>query len=257
MPTRIGTVPGERNTAGSGAIIGILPGAGADIAAWISYALAKKRSKTPEKFGTGHPEGLVAAGSANNASVAGAWVPAIVFGIPGDSITAIVIGVLYMKGMNPGPMVFITNPELIYAVFIAFFIANLALLPLGFGAIRLSRQILRVPQRILMPVILMFCIVGAFAINNTVFGVTVMLILGILAYVMEENGFPVAPAILGIVLGTMIEDNFMASMIKADGELAGFFSRPIAATLGIVTILLWTVPLVMTLWRGWQARRAA
>jgi len=240
-----------------GAIIGILPGAGADIAAWISYAFAKKRSKTPEKFGTGHPEGLVAAGSANNASVAGAWVPAIVFGIPGDSITAIVIGVLYMKGMNPGPMVFITNPELIYAVFIAFFIANLALLPLGFGAIRLSRQILRVPQRILMPVILMFCIVGAFAINNTVFGVTVMLVLGILAYVMEENGFPVAPAILGIVLGTMIEDNFMASMIKADGELAGFFSRPIAATLGIVTIALWTVPLMMTLWRGWRARQTA
>jgi len=193
-----------------GAIIGILPGAGADIAAWISYALAKKRSKDPEKFGTGHPEGLVAAGSANNAAVAGAWVPAIVFGIPGDSITAIVIGVLYMKGMNPGPMVFIDKPELIYAVFIAFFIANLALLPLGFAAIMMSRHILKVPQRVLMPIILMFCIVGAFAINNTVFGVTVMLILGVMAYVMEENGFPVAPAILGIVLGNMIEDNFMA-----------------------------------------------
>lgn len=240
-----------------GAIIGILPGAGADIAAWISYALAKKRSKEPEKFGTGHPEGLVAAGSANNASVAGAWVPAIVFGIPGDSITAIVIGVLYMKGMNPGPMVFITSPELIYAVFIAFFIANLALLPLGYAAIKMSRQILKVPQRILMPIILMFCIVGAFAINNTVFGVTVMLALGVMAYVMEENGFPVAPAILGIVLGTMIEDNFMASMIKADGSLSGFFSRPIAATLGVITILLWSTPIIMTLWRMFRNRRAA
>lgn len=228
-----------------GAVVGILPGAGADIAAWICYAISKKRSKEPEKFGTGHPEGLVDAGAANNASLAGAWVPAIVFGIPGDSITAIVIGVLYMKGMNPGPMVFIERPELIYSVFIAFFIANLALLPLGFGAIKLSRQILKIPRRVLMPVILIFCMVGAFAINNSVFGITVMLVLGIVAYLMEENGFPVAPAILGIVLGNMIEDNFMASMIKADGDPLGFFSRPIAATLGTITIALWLAPLLV------------
>lgn len=228
-----------------GAVVGILPGAGADIAAWITYAISKKRSKEPEKFGTGHPEGLVDAGAANNASLAGAWVPAIVFGIPGDSITAIVIGVLYMKGMNPGPMVFIERPELIYAVFIAFFVANLALLPLGFGAIKLSRQILKIPRKVLMPVILVFCMVGAFAINNTVFGITVMLVLGVIAYLMEENGFPVAPAILGIVLGNMVEDNFMASMIKADGDPLGFFSRPIAATLGVITIALWITPLLI------------
>lgn len=232
-----------------GAVVGILPGAGADIAAWISYAISKKRSKEREKFGTGHPEGLVDAGAANNASLAGAWVPAIVFGIPGDSITAIVIGVLYMKGMNPGPMVFIERPELIYAVFIAFFMANLALLPLGFGAIKLSRQILKIPRNVLMPIILVFCMVGAFAINNTVFGITVMLVLGIIAYLMEENGFPVAPAILGIVLGGMIEDNFMASMIKADGNFLEFFSRPIAATLGVVTIVLWLTPLLVMLFK--------
>lgn len=235
-----------------GAVVGILPGAGADIAAWICYAISKKRSREPEKFGTGHPEGLVDAGSANNASLAGAWVPAIVFGIPGDSITAIVIGVLYMKGMNPGPMVFIQNPELIYAVFIAFFLANLALLPLGFAAIRLSRQILKIPRRVLMPLILMFCMVGAFAINNTVFGITVMLVLGIVAYLMEENGFPVAPAILGIVLGGMVEDNFMASMIKADGSMLGFFSRPIAATLGVITIMLWLTPILAAAWKQYR-----
>jgi putative tricarboxylic transport membrane protein len=227
-----------------GTAIGILPGAGADIAAWITYAVSKRFSKEPEKFGTGHVEGLVDAGTANNAGLAGAWVPALVFGIPGDSITAIVIGVLYMKGMNPGPTVFLERPELIYAVFIAFFVANFALIPLGFMAIRLSRQILHVPRRVLMPIILMFCIVGSFAINNTVFGVTVMLILGVMAYVMEENGFPVAPTILGIVLGPMLEDNFMSSMIKADGDLLGFFSRPIAATLGVLFILLWLVPVV-------------
>jgi TctA family transporter len=236
-----------------GAVVGILPGAGADIAAWIAYAVSKKMSREPEKFGTGHVEGLVDAGTANNAGLAGAWVPAIVFGIPGDSITAIVIGVLYMKGMNPGPTVFLNDPQLIYAVFIVFFIANLALLPLGFLAIRLSRQILHIPQKVLMPIILMFCIVGAFAINNTVFGVTIMLILGVLAYIMEENGFPIAPAILGIVLGGMLEHNFVSSMIKADGDFLGFFSRPIAATLGILVILLWLGPLIGMIRRRLQA----
>ena len=174
--------------------VGVLPGAGADIGAWVAYATSKKTSKTPEKFGTGHLEGLVDAGAANNAGLSGAWVPAIVFGIPGDSITAIVIGVLYMKGMNPGPTVFLNDPHLIYAVFIVFILANLALLPLGYALIKLSEHILRVPRHVLMPIILMFCIVGSFAINNTGFGVVIMLVLGLMAYVMEENGFPVAPA---------------------------------------------------------------
>ena len=239
-----------------GTTIGILPGAGADIAAWVAYAVSKKFSKEPEKFGTGHVEGLVDTGCANNAGLSGAWVPAIVFGIPGDSITAIVIGVLYMKGMNPGPTVFLNQPELIYAVFVAFFVANIALVPLGFLAIKSARQLLRMPRRVLMPIILMFCVVGAFAINNTIFGVTVMLVLGVLAYVMEENGFPIAPTILGIVLGSMLEDNFMSSMIKADGDLLGFFSRPIALVLGIVTLSVWFLPPLLRTLRVLRARAA-
>ncbi len=237
-----------------GTAIGILPGAGADIAAWVAYAVSKKFSREPEKFGSGHVEGLVDSGCANNAGLSGAWVPALVFGIPGDSITAIVIGVLYMKGMNPGPTVFLNQPELIYAVFVAFFLANLALLPLGFLAIRLARQVLRMPQRVLMPIILMFCLVGAFAINNTVFGISIMLVLGLLAYLMEENGFPIAPTILGIVLGTMLEDNFMSSMIKADGDLLGFFSRPIALVLGIVTLCIWFLPPIIRALRSTRGR---
>ncbi len=227
-----------------GAVVGVLPGAGADIAAWIAFAVSKRFSKSKEKFGSGHVEGVVDAGTANNAGLSGAWVPSLVFGIPGDSITAIVIGVLYMKGMNPGPTIFLNQPELIHAVFVAFFLANIALIPLGFVAIRFSRQILRVPRNVLIPIILMFCIVGSFAINNTVFGVSIMLVMGLMAYLMEENGFPVAPTILGIVLGTMLEDNFMSSMIKADGSLAGFFSRPIAATLGCLVIALWLIPVL-------------
>lgn len=231
-----------------GVFIGALPGAGADIAAWVSYAVSKRFSKEPEKFGTGHIEGVVDATSANNSGLSAAWIPALVFGIPGDSITAIVIGVLYMKGMNPGPTVFLQNPQLIYAVFIAFFIANLIMVPLGWGAIKLAKYILNVPRRVLMPIILMFCIVGSFAITNSPYGVIVMLIMGVLGWLMEENGFPIAPTILGLVLGELLEQNFMTSMIKSDGVLIAFFYRPIAATLGVVTLVVWA----LMLWRGVQ-----
>ena len=226
-----------------GTAIGALPGAGADIAAWMSYAVSKRMSKTPEKFGTGHVEGIVEAGAANNSALAGAWIPALVFGIPGDSITAIVIGVLYIKGMNPGPTLFIDNPANIYAVFIVFFLANLLMIPFGWAAIKAARRILDVPRNVLMPVILLFCVVGAFAINNTIFAVIVILVFGLLAYGMEENGYPVAPAILGVILGSMLEENFITSMIKSDGDLFGFFQRPIAAGLGVATIVVWLWPL--------------
>jgi len=239
-----------------GTAVGILPGAGGDIAAWVAYALSKKLSKEPEKFGTGHVEGIVDAGAANNAALSGAWVPALVFGIPGDSITAIVIGVLYVKGMNPGPTVFLQNPELIYGVFITFFVANVALIPFGFAAIGLARHILRIPRAIVWPIVLLFSMVGAYAIDNSLFGIIIMLSVGILAFLMEENGFPVAPAILGLVLGPMLEGNFMTAMIKADGNLLGFFERPIAAVLGTITVALWATPLILMALRRARLRGA-
>ncbi len=236
-----------------GTAVGALPGAGADIAAWMSYAMSKKFSKEPEKFGTGHVEGIVESGSANNSALAGAWIPALVFGIPGDSITAIVIGVLYMKNMNPGPSLFTTNPQNIYAVFLIFIVANIIMIPLGILCIRAARRILKVPRNVLMPVILMFCVVGTFAINNTLFDVGVMLVAGLIAYLLEENDFPIAPAILGVVLGGMLEENFITSMIKSDGNLLAFFSRPIAATLAVVTILVWVTPPLLAWLRGRRA----
>src|SRR5688572_5543030 len=238
-----------------GTLIGALPGAGADIAAWMSYAMSKKFSKEPEKFGTGHLEGIVESGASNNSALAGAWIPAMVFGIPGDSITAIVIGVLYMKNMNPGPTLFTTNPQNIYAVFLLFILANIIMVPLGILCIKASKQILRVPRNVLMPIILLFCIVGAFAINNSLFDVGVMLAAGIVAYLLEENGFPIAPAILGVVLGGMLEENFITSMIKSGGNLAGFVSRPIAASLAAVVVLVWLAPLLRQLWI--RSRRTA
>ena len=236
-----------------GTAVGALPGAGADIAAWMSYGMSKKLSKEPEKFGTGHVEGIVESGSANNSALAGAWIPALVFGIPGDSITAIVIGVLYMKNMNPGPSLFTTNPQNIYAVFLIFILANIIMIPLGILCIKVARRILKVPRNILMPIILMFCVVGTFAINNSLFSVGVMLAAGLIAYVLEENQFPIAPAILGVVLGSMLEENFITSMIKSDGNLGAFFSRPIAAGLAVITILIWIVPTLLKVLRRSRA----
>jgi len=177
--------------------------------------------------------------SSNNAAVGGAWIPALVFGIPGDSITAIVIGVLYMKGMNPGPTVFLQNPQFIYAVFLIFILANLLMLPLGWAAIKGASHLLRAPRKVLLPVILLFCIVGSFAITNSPYGILVMLIFGLVGWLMEENGIPVAPLVLGIVLGELLEQSFMTSMIKADGDFMVFFTRPIAGVLGAVTLLVW------------------
>ena len=232
-----------------GTAVGALPGAGADIAAWMSYAVSKKFSKEPEKFGTGHVEGIVESGSANNSALAGAWIPALVFGIPGDSITAIVIGVLYMKNMNPGPTLFTTNPQNIYAVFLLFIVANLIMIPLGILCIKVAKRILKVPREILMPMILLFCVVGTFAINNSVFQMGVMLVAGILAYLLEANKFPTAPAILGVVLGGMLEENFITSMIKSNGDLTAFVARPIALSLAILTALVWFTPLLLRMLR--------
>ena len=225
-----------------GTFIGILPGAGADIAAWLAYAVSKKCSKEPEKYGTGSIEAIVDSGTANNSCLAGDWVPALVFGIPGDSITAIVIGVLFMKGLRPGPMIFERNPEIVYAVYFSFIVANILMIPFGYLAIKASARMLRVPKNILMPAILMFCIIGSFAINNTVFDIGTMLVMGVAGYFLETAGYPVAPIVLGLVLGPILEQNFMTSMIKLDWDLPLFFSRPIGAVLGGITVLIWFFP---------------
>jgi TctA family transporter len=236
-----------------GTLVGALPGAGADIAAWMAYAISKRFSKEPQKFGTGHVEGIVEAGAANNAALGGAWIPALVFGIPGDSITAIAIGVLYLKGMNPGPTLFVDNPQNIYAVFIVFMLAQLLMLPMGWAAIKVAKRILRIPANVLMPLILLFCVVGAFAINNSAFGIIVMLAAGVLGFFMERWGFPIAPTILGVVLGTMLEQHFFSSLIKADGNFLVFFERPIAGTLGAVCVLIWLWPVGRMMLRRRQA----
>lgn len=236
----------------TGMLIGVLPGAGADIAAWISYAMSRKLSPTPEKFGTGHLEGLAEASASNNAALGGAWIPAVVFGIPGDSITAIVIGVLILKGMEPGPTIFLKTPDLIYALFIVFVFANVLLVPLGWAVIRMSRYILTVPRGAVAAFILVTCMIGAYAINNSLFDVGLMLTMGVLGWFMEENDIPVAPTILGLVLGRMVEFNFIQTMIKGEGDLTALVDRPVAGVLAVATFLVWG----LTAW-GMTRSRAA
>lgn len=228
-----------------GTFVGALPGAGADIAAWLSYAVARRFSREPEKFGKGSFEPIIDAGTANNAALGAAWIPALVFGIPGDPVTAIVIGVLMMKGLRPGPLIFQEQAGLLNGLRMMFILANLLMLPLGYLAIRLGSSIIRIPRNTLMPIILAFSIVGAYALENSLFDVGIMLVMGIVGYLMESNGFPIAPVVLGLVLGPLIEQNFMISMIKAQWNLLAFFSRPASLVLGVVTLVVWMLPVLM------------
>ncbi|MCP4562275.1 MAG: tripartite tricarboxylate transporter permease [Bosea sp.] len=242
-----------------GIIIGVLPGAGADMAAWVSYAMAKRFSKTPEKFGTGHPEGLIEAGASNNASLASGWVPALLFGIPGDTITAIAIGVLYMKGLNPGPTLFSSQASSMYALYIIFIIGNIIMIPLGIIMIRLASKVVGAPRSAVMPVIMIFCAVGAFATaGNNLFAVWCVAAFGLIGFVMEKNGYPVAAMVLGIVMGTMVEQSFVTSLIKSDGSILPFFNRPVSSVLAAMTFgaLLWPV-FVWTMRRLMAQRPAA
>ena len=239
---------------GVGIVIGVLPGAGADMAAWISYAMSKRFSKEPQKFGTSHVEGLVEAGASNNASLASGWVPSLLFGIPGDTITAIAIGVLYMKGLNPGPTLFTEKASSMYALYMVFIIANIIMIPLGIAMIRLATFVLRAPRSAIMPVIVLCCAVGSFATGNNLFAVLTVAAFGVIGYVMQANGYPVAAMVLGIVMGTMVEQSFITSLIKSDGSILPFFERPVSAVLASLTIgaLIW--PVLYWAWRHFSAK---
>ncbi len=222
-----------------GSFVGMLPGAGADIASWVSLAASKRASKTPEEYGEGSADGISDATAANSSALAGSWIPALVFGIPGDSITAIVIGVLLMKNLNPGPDIFAEQAGLVYSIYMIFIVANLVLIPVGLLAIKGGARVVRVPQRILMPIILLLCIVGAYAINSSNFDVGIMLGMGLLGFALERFDVPLGPVVLGIILGGPLEERFIQILTAADGSPLAFFNRPAAAILGFLCIGLW------------------
>jgi putative tricarboxylic transport membrane protein len=222
-----------------GTAIGILPGAGADIAAWVAMAVSKRLARRSDSASEQSLSGLAEATTANNAAIAGAWIPALVFGIPGDSITAIVIGVLLMKNVKPGPEIFEKQAVLVYSLYILFILSNLILLPIGLLAIKAGGYIVRVPQRVLLPMILLACIVGAYAVNESTFDVWIMLAMGVLGFGLERWQVPIGPIVLGIVLGGPLEERFIQTLTGADGSPLAFFDRPLSALLGIAAIALW------------------
>lgn len=222
-----------------GSLTGMLPGAGADMGSWISLAASKRSSKTPDQYGKGSLEGIADATTANSSALAGTWIPALVFGIPGDSITAIVIGVLLMKNLNPGPEIFMNQPVLVYSIYLAFIIANLALLVVGYVAIKTGRYVVKIPQKILLPVVLLFCIIGSYAIQGSYFDVGIMLGMGLLGFILERRNIPLGPVVLGIILGGPLEERFIQTVTGSEGIILPFFNRPVAAILGVGFLLLW------------------
>ena len=223
-----------------GVLVGFLPGAGADIGAWVSSSLQKvNASRKGEPDPQADDKVILSGTSSNNAAVASAWIPALSLGLPGDTVTAIVLGVFMMKGITPGPMLFDQQPGLVWSLYLTFILANILLLPLyGYLTARLAAQLVKIPQNILLTLITGLCVVGAFAIRNDPFDVWVMVGMGVLAFMLKRGGFPLAQVVLGMVLGPILEENFMISAIKSRWDWTSFFDRPIAIGLMIGTLAI-------------------
>jgi putative tricarboxylic transport membrane protein len=241
----------------TGTFIGFLPGAGATIASFVSYGMARNLSDDPSKFGTGVIEGVAAPETANNAATGGAMIPLLTLGIPGGGATAVMISAFMIKGLQPGPLVFMSEPGLIGSIFIGMIIANLLIIIFGFIAVKAFTQFLRVPYAILASGITLFCFLGAFAKRNVMYDVWVMLVFGIIGYFMKKHEYPVAPLVLGMVLGPLAEDKFLSSLISYQNDFFIFFTRPISGTMIVVAFCFLLYPLVMAIWKKKRQRNTA
>ena len=241
-----------------GFFIGVLPGAGPTVSTFLSYAVEKKVSKHPEEFGKGAIEGVAGPESANNAAATGAMVPMLTLGIPGSATTAIMLGGLMMWGLRPGPLLFEKNPQFVWGLIASQYIANAMLLVLSTAFIPLFVRALRVPYAILMPIIVIFCVTGAYSLKNNVFDVGQMLVFGVLGYAMKKLGYSPAALVLALVLGPLAERALRQSLIISDSGIGIFFMRPIAATLTVAALLAVVVPAVRAIaaaLRRWREAR--
>ncbi|MGE4277243.1 MAG: tripartite tricarboxylate transporter permease [Lawsonibacter sp.] len=210
-----------------GTFIGIIPGAGADIGSFVGYNVARGIAKEPEKFGQGSIEAVSGPEGGNNGVTGGAMIPMLTLGVPGDAVTAIMIGALTIQGLTPGPMLFQNNKVLVYTIFIGMFIANTLMCLCGFAGIRVFTKVLSVPKVILTPIIFVLCVIGSYSMKNSVFDVYVMLIAGVVGYFMSKVKIPTSPAILGLILGPMAEKNFRTALLKSSGDPGVFFQTAI------------------------------
>jgi putative tricarboxylic transport membrane protein len=242
-----------------GTFIGILPGVGEDVAAWSSYAAAKRASKEPEKFGKGSIDGLMAAETGDNACVPGAIIPVLTLGIPGSAPAAVLMAAMLIHGVRPGPMIMTEAPTFVYDVVAMMMYATLGILLYGLTLTNLLIKVLMVPKPVIIPIILVLCVVGSFAISSRLFDVWVMLGFGILGFILRRLDYPVAPLVLGMVLGDLMEKGLRRGLVLSDGSLEPFFTRPISAVLWItiVVVVLMKMPAMRNLFRRAAVKPAA
>ncbi|MHA6263964.1 tripartite tricarboxylate transporter permease [Arenibacterium sp. CAU 1754] len=236
-------LPLSLQTSSIGVIIGALPGTGGDIAALMAYDHAKRVTKDPEvPFGEGAMEGLVAPETANNAAVGGAFIPMMTLGIPGDAVTAIMIGALFIHGLNPGPMLMVDQPDMFWFIVGALLTANVFMLIFGLTGIKIFTKIVEMPRPIIIPLILLLSIVGAYAVNNSITDVYWMLGFGVFGYFMRHYGYPLGPVILGVILSRLLDDNWRRAIISEREDLGrffeGIFTSPLSLVLFVAVILI-------------------
>lgn len=231
-----------------GTFVGIVPGTGSGTASWISYSEAKRNSKHPERFGTGELEGVAATESANNAVCGGALVPLLALGIPGDSVTAVLVGGLMIQGLAPGPMLFAERPDVVIGIFTGSFVANIFMIIIGLAGVGVFAQVLKIPKRTLMMAIVMFCVLGSYAINMNVTDLYTMLIFGVVGYFLQKYNFSLAAVCIALILGPMAEENLRLAYIANRGDLTVFLTRPISA----LFVFLTAFSLCWPIYREWK-----
>lgn len=236
-----------------GTWVGILPGVGASIGSVMAYSAAKNMSKTPERFGTGSEEGIVASEAANNATIGGALIPLIAMGIPGSVIDAILIGALMIHSIQPGPTLFLTNADVVWAMIAACLVANVFMFAFMTGAVGFVSKLMYLPREFMLPVIMVFCVIGAYALDNTMFDVWVMLIFGLIGFLLERAKVPLGPFVIGFVLAPLAEQKLRSGLMMTAGSITPIFTRPLPLVFLIVSIIL----LVWPLYGEWKRRRVA
>jgi putative tricarboxylic transport membrane protein len=227
-----------------GFFIGVLPGAGATIASFLSYGMAKKISKRGDQFGSGVIEGVAAPESANNAASMGAMVPLLTLGVPGSGSTAIMLGALLMLGLQPGPLLFQENPDFVWGLIGSMYIGNVILLILALSCVPLFVKILKIPKPILNACVLGFIIAGSYSLSNSIFTVSLTIFFGAIGFVMKRANIPAAPMVLALVLGNMLESSLRRSMILSGGNPVIFFERPLSGTILVISILALFYPII-------------
>jgi len=236
-----------------GTFVGVLPGAGATTGAFLGYA-AQKAFKSEDPLGTGAIEGIAASESANNAAAAGAFAPLLALGIPGSGTGAVLLGGLMMWGLNPGPLLFSTNPDFAWGLISSLFLANILTLAIAVGIIPWLIKILSVPVKVLIPCIIVVCLVGSYSTTYSLYGVIIMLVSGILGYILEQSGYSTAPMLLAFVLSPMLESNMRKSFIISHGSLRIFFEKPIACVLMIILFAIVLVPVTRSIVKAFHKK---